>query len=69
MRINLFRFPLALIDIIDILTLTTGIIMDDKQKALQLAIGQIEKDHGKGALMKLGGEQLIQILRLYLLVL
>ncbi|MBT5863008.1 MAG: recombinase RecA [Gammaproteobacteria bacterium] len=27
---------------------------DNKQKALQLAIGQIEKDHGKGALMKLG---------------
>ena len=27
---------------------------ENKQKALQLAIGQIEKDHGKGALMKLG---------------
>ena len=27
---------------------------DNKQKALQVAIGQIEKDHGKGALMKLG---------------
>ena len=27
---------------------------DNKQKALQAAIGQIEKDHGKGALMKLG---------------
>ena len=26
---------------------------ENKQKALQLAIGQIEKDHGKGALMKL----------------
>ncbi len=26
----------------------------EKEKALQLAIGQIEKDHGKGALMKLG---------------
>ena len=29
--------------------------MDDtKEKALQSAISQIEKDHGKGALMKLG---------------
>ena len=27
---------------------------DNKQKALEVAIGQIEKDHGKGALMKLG---------------
>ena len=27
---------------------------DNKQKALEMAIGQIEKDHGKGALMKLG---------------
>ena len=27
---------------------------ENKQKALQLAIGQIEKDHGKVALMKLG---------------
>ncbi len=27
---------------------------ENKQKALQVAIGQIEKDHGKGALMKLG---------------
>ena len=27
---------------------------ENKQKALKLAIGQIEKDHGKGALMKLG---------------
>ncbi len=27
---------------------------DNKQKALNMAIGQIEKDHGKGALMKLG---------------
>ena len=27
---------------------------ENKQKALQLEIGQIEKDHGKGALMKLG---------------
>jgi recombination protein RecA len=28
--------------------------MEDNKKALQVAIGQIEKDHGKGALMKLG---------------
>ena len=27
---------------------------ENKQKALEIAIGQIEKDHGKGALMKLG---------------
>ncbi len=27
---------------------------ENKQKALEMAIGQIEKDHGKGALMKLG---------------
>lgn len=27
---------------------------NNKDKALQVAIGQIEKDHGKGALMKLG---------------
>ena len=27
---------------------------ENKQKALNMAIGQIEKDHGKGALMKLG---------------
>ena len=27
---------------------------NNKQKALEMAIGQIEKDHGKGALMKLG---------------
>ena len=27
---------------------------DNKLKALEAAIGQIEKDHGKGALMKLG---------------
>ncbi len=27
---------------------------DNKKKALEMAIGQIEKDHGKGALMKLG---------------
>ena len=27
---------------------------DNKQKALEMAIGQIEKDHGKGALTKLG---------------
>ena len=27
---------------------------ENKEKALQSAISQIEKDHGKGALMKLG---------------
>ena len=27
---------------------------DNKQKALQIALGQIEKDHGKEAIMKLG---------------
>ena len=27
---------------------------DDKKKALEAALGQIEKDFGKGAVMKLG---------------
>ena len=29
---------------------------ENTQKALDSAISQIEKDHGKGALMKLGAE-------------
>ena len=29
---------------------------DDRQKALDIAVGQIEKQHGKGTIMKLGAE-------------
>ena len=33
----------------------------DKQRALEAAIGQIERSHGKGAIMKLGGREAVEI--------
>ena len=33
---------------------------DDKQKALDSALSQIERQFGKGSIMKLGGENAIQ---------
>lgn len=34
---------------------------DDRQKALDIAVGQIEKQHGKGTIMKLGAEAIQDI--------
>ncbi|MDR9419702.1 recombinase RecA [Gracilimonas sp.] len=34
---------------------------DDRQKALDMAVGQIEKQHGKGTIMKLGAESIQDI--------
>jgi recombination protein RecA len=36
-------------------------MQDDKKKALNLAIAQIEKSHGKGSIMRLGAEQRVRI--------
>ena len=33
---------------------TTTVVNDEKKKALEVALGQIEKQFGKGAVMKLG---------------
>ena len=38
---------------------------ENTQKALDSAISQIEKDHGKGALMKLGSGSAYRILSLF----
>ena len=35
---------------------TTAAMQEDKKKALNLAIAQIEKNCGKGAIMKMGAE-------------
>jgi len=34
---------------------------DEKQRALSLALGQIEKQYGKGAIMRLGESQIADI--------
>ena len=34
---------------------------DEKQKALEAALGQIEKQYGKGAVMKLGDHSHMQV--------
>jgi recombination protein RecA len=34
---------------------------DEKNRALELAIGQIERQHGKGAIMRLGADQRIRV--------
>jgi recombination protein RecA len=34
---------------------------DEKSRALELAIGQIERQHGKGAIMRLGADQRIRV--------
>ncbi len=34
---------------------------DEKQKVLQLAMDKIQKDYGKGAIMKLGDKQLVKV--------
>ncbi|MFN2432942.1 MAG: recombinase RecA [Gemmatimonadota bacterium] len=34
---------------------------DEKNKSLELAIGQIERQHGKGAIMRLGADQRIRV--------
>ena len=39
---------------------------EDKLKALEMAIGQIEKSFGKGSVMKLGQMNLWLILKLFL---
>ena len=36
-------------------------VNDDKKKALNLAIAQIEKNHGKGAIMKMGSTDRVRI--------
>ena len=33
--------------------------MDEKKKALELAVSQIEKQFGKGSLMRLGADELV----------
>jgi recombination protein RecA len=35
---------------------TAALVSDDRKKALSLAIAQIEKSHGKGAIMRMGNE-------------
>ncbi len=39
-----------------------GSMPEDKQKAVQLAMDQIERQFGKGAIMKLGGRMIADIL-------
>ncbi|MDH5626586.1 MAG: DNA recombination/repair protein RecA, partial [Nitrospira sp.] len=34
---------------------------DDKKRALDLALSQIEKQYGKGAIMKLGAEEKVDV--------
>ena len=36
-------------------------LQDDKKKALNLAIAQIEKAHGKGSIMRLGADQKVRV--------
>ena len=36
-------------------------LQDDKKKALNLAIAQIEKTHGKGSIMRLGADQKVRV--------
>jgi len=36
---------------------------DDKKKALETAISQIEKNHGKGSIMRLGDRQAVMLIR------
>jgi recombination protein RecA len=36
-------------------------VQDDKKKALGLAIAQIEKNHGKGAIMKMGSTERVRV--------
>src|SRR6202521_4435610 len=36
-------------------------VQEDKKKALNLAIAQIEKNHGKGAIMKMGSTERVRV--------
>lgn len=40
------------------LEINEGSTMEDKLKALQAAMSKIEKDYGKGSIMKLGDEHI-----------
>lgn len=40
----------------------------DKQKALSAALAQIEKQFGKGSIMRLGDAEISQVFRLYRVV-
>ena len=44
-------------------------VNEDKMKALDAAISNIEKQFGKGSVMKLGNQQLILMLNVFLQVL
>src|SRR5438270_12835618 len=46
---------------VDERTMATSIITDDKKKALNLAISQIEKNCGKGSIMRMGTDTKVKV--------